>query len=713
MNRTLKNLLEYSLAILLMFFISSTCFSKTILSEEILSVNFPDKIIFDHNFSSNNYLFSLDIKNLQSKAIENISILLDSNDFVDNSLLIKPGSLGPNENKSIKPTSIFNDFIEDWKGSKKLNLSVTMNYYYLDSYHNISFKIPIIYDDSRNSEKSPSNSNDILVVVESNKNIDDLFSKRKTTKNINSLTEIRLSRSWIDKKIIFDEILRKKILNVKIEKPDSISLYGRVLSINGTPLGGVTISHKFINEKSTSNAEGYYALSLFKGDLDLVYECDGYWSQEIKLNIQENKSYNLKTTYLIPRLSTATLLAFDSDGRPWHLPNKKAKIHGNLLDVVVGFTNTDNLPSINTGTPYFIYIPAANSVHSGFELKLYRIYSPNVLHVKNPIGSTNIRVGNLYVSSEDVDIVYDSINNGKAYKIKPFFSLDGGKFAFSNILGKKNPLTISIMDKPLIYPFKTMSYNAPKFFVKNKNPLGVVSDYEILDKWIDSETVLANISISNTSGGWYLVDILHEPFVGKEFSDQMRPVITNNSLKLPFLMEPANDKNKFRKVSIHNIKFRKNNFLRVHAYRDDAIIAYVVALDIIYRVQFGRRLTINDLEIFETLVDKGILLSEHITDISKNIFNSVKEKNYKNISLFILKFKKALYSDSVEAAIKSGLTEKLFGKVAQDNMKKIFSFTSKLSLLIKLPGRIILLQELVYGELSAKMKTADSIIYTK
>ena len=712
MSSKSKNIVKFILVSLIIFLSPSICFCKTEILDEILSINSPDRLIFNHNFSDSNYLFSLNIKNLKNETVDNISVTLDSNDFVDNVLLIKSGSLNPDKSKSIKVTSIFNNFIEDWKGDEELNISVIVNCYYLNSYHNISFKIPIIYGDSEYLKQSHSNSNNISVAVDSNKSIDDLFSKRKSIKKYNSPSEISISRSLIDKKIISDEILRKKILNTIIKKPVSVSLYGRVLSIKGTPLSDVKISHKFIDEKTTSNNEGYYTLSLFKGDLNVIYECDGYWPQEIKLNIAEKKSFNLKTIHLIPRLSTPTMLAFDADGRPWHLPNKKGRMIGNLLDAVVGFKNNNSLPSINTNDPYFVYIPSTTSEYNKSNLELYRIYNPNILHIKNVFKNDNIRVSDLYASSELIDAIYEPLNNGKAYKIKPYTPLNDGKFVFSNILQVRNPLLISIINKPLIYPFKTMGYNAFQFLSINRNPSGIVADYEILDKWIDSETILANITISNVSGGWYLVDLLYEPFIGKEFSENMSRVVLNENLELPFLIEPVNQIDKIRQIKINNIKFRRNQFIRIHAYRNDIIVAYIVTLDMIYRGLFGKRLELNDLEIFEKLIDKTTLQTQKIVDIKNKLFEAVKNKNYVNVAIFIKEFKKAFYNDSIKKTLKSSTFKNTYGAVVQRDLLDIFNISSTAIEIIELPNRAILMQELFLGELKTKIDS-DSIIYTK
>lgn len=712
MNSEAKNIVMLLLVSLIIFLSPSVCFSKTEISDEILSINSPDELIFNYNFSDNNYLFSLDIKNLKNKNIENITLTLDSNDFVDNIFSIRTGSLSPNENKSVKVTSIFNNFIEDWKGNGELNINVTVNYYYLNSYHNVSFEIPIIYGESKGSNQFNSNSNNISVAVDSNKSIDDLFSTKKPVNKYNSPSEISISRSLIDENIILDEVLRKKILNTIIKKPDFVSLYGRVLSIKGTPLSDVKISHKFIDEKTTSDSEGYYTLSLFKGDLDIIYEYDGYWPQEIKLNIAEKKSYNLKTVHLIPRLSTPTMLAFDADDRPWHLPNKKERRIGNLLDVVVGFKSNNSLPSINSSDPYFVYIPSATSEHNKSNVELYRIYNPNILHIKNVIKNDNIRVSDLYTSSERIDAIYEPLNNGKAYKIKPYAPLNDGKFAFSNILQVRNPLFLSIINEPLIYPFKTNAFNAPKFFSLNRNPTGIVADYEILDKWIDSETILANITISNVGGGWYLVDLLYEPFMGKEFSGNMTPVVLNKNLELPLLMEPVNQIDKIRQVKINNIKFRKNQFIRIHAYRDDMIIAYIVTLDMIYRALFGKRLELNDLEIFEKLIDITTLKSQKIVDIKNKLFEAVKNKNYVNICIFMNEFKKSFYNDSIKGTLKSNTFKNMYGTVTQKNLLDVFEMTNTAIEIIKLPNRLILMRELISGEHRTKIDS-DSIVYTK
>ena len=718
MNREFKNIVIFFLVSLIIFLSPSICFSNIEISEDILSISFPDKLIFDYNFSDNIYLFSLDMKNLKNETIENISVTLDSNDFVDNVLSIRSGSLSSNESKSVKITSIFNNFIEDWKGNGELNISVVVNYYYLNSYHNISFKIPIIYGDSESSEGSHSNSNNISVVVESNKNIDNLFSKKQPIKKYNSPSEISFSRSMIDKKIIVDEILRKKMLNTIIKKPDSVSLYGRVLSIKGTPIDGVKISHKFIDKKSTSNAEGYYTLSLFKGDLNIIYECDGYWPQEIKLNIQENKSYNLKTTYLIPRLSTPSMLAFDASGRPWHLPNKKGKFSGTLLDAIVSFRKGGHLPSINTSDPYFIFIPSEvdykeNSFNiQNLDLGLYRIHSPDIAITKNIFGNKQVKMINEYKAAERIKLRCDQIQNGKAYKFKAFDKINSGFFAMSNVLGLRNPLFISAIDNPLIYPFKTLDYSLPRLVQDNRDRYGIFVDYEIQDNWIDSETITANITVSNMSGGWYLVDLIDEPFISKKISNNLSPVRLSNNLALPFLLEPTLDENKCSKVTIHNVKFSRDKFIRFHASRNDTTIHIIYIVDMMCRGLFNHPLEITDLTLLELIIDIIGENMNNIDEFGRNFMKAVMDKDYDLIVKFFTEISRTFLSERFKDVLKSGFIKDHYGIAAEKTLSELGKSSTFILDLLSVKERIPLIVELSHGTLSTPWD-AHSMIYSK
>jgi TonB-linked SusC/RagA family outer membrane protein len=67
-------------------------------------------------------------------------------------------------------------------------------------------------------------------------------------------------------------------------KPVAVKIHGRVTDRNGNPLVGVTISVKGAPIGTTSDANGYYSLSLADSSVTLVYSYIGYKREEIRIN---------------------------------------------------------------------------------------------------------------------------------------------------------------------------------------------------------------------------------------------------------------------------------------------------------------------------------------------------------------------------------------------------------------------------------------------
>jgi len=675
-----------------------------------VKINMPDNIYFNEGvLSGTNYMLQAIVSSDSSEIIKNMTVSVDASDYVDSVVNLRLGDLNPGQTKQINLTSIFNPFALSWEGDPPLFVTVAIRFLSKGRPFSISTQLPVIYDKNIKGNSPTGSNKNIVARIQEPGQVDILGRRAEPVRGEALIKNPQgLVRSIKPAKTQSTDS-GQEIGTSSQGLPTGAVVYGTVRSILGAPLDNVIIQQRHMNTNVTSKRYGRYTLPFRLGNTSILFKKDGYWSKEVDVDFVEKKPVNLADVLMVPRVDETLLFLL---GTKSSVPLKKVgfRMEGNLMDAFVGFKFPGKFPSLEAQQPLFLFIPGEANLPYSDVLNLHRVGIRNEGVVQNIVGPQAVRL-DMYVAEEEVPITVDKIEGGKAYQVKPKKPLRPGNYAISNMLQRRMALDIASVRTPVIFPFRTVNYFAPKLLSEHTVPCPVHIDGVIVDDADIGEGLMVDISLSNLANTWYLVKLSTTVSDGSE-SFNMKGADLPSGTEEIFLIGPSTEFAAIRSAEIRGVHFSRNSILNVRVDRFNEVVAFVLAIDMISRGLFGQALEVEDLYANERIWASASETLGNVKFLTLELLNAVHKKNYKEVGRLLNAIREATPKSALDALKEASLQAKENGVLSSKKaelLKNVAGFFETALEIVQVKEHIDLMFGLAGSTLDAPLDGSCSL----